>query len=304
MGHDQRGPSGQARGRQGREHRGQRPGRDRHERGPDRRGPRGRDSRPQRFRCRPGRRGLEAQPARGRDRLGRHRDPRGRRGATYVHTGSSNITYTLPAASGQDAVPNGWEIVVSNQGAGDLTIDGHGSDTIDGEAKPGHLGQRAGRPPAEDREHCLGDHRGHEGRFRRGLRPHQGKHLRGRQGDLRAQHRGQRRRRGLRARLRDGRRGRAQRQLHRGGQGQGGGRGDKKAWRLRIGAWHLSVTANSTLPAVTNFNAPDGVLLGQSGDTTVQFADISDRSTMITEGVAGDLMLIFGRGWGAGHEHL
>lgn len=56
------------------------------------------------------------------------------RGNTYVHTGSSNITYTLPAASGGGAVPNGWEVVVSNQGAGDLTIDGHGADTIDGAA--------------------------------------------------------------------------------------------------------------------------------------------------------------------------
>ena len=60
--------------------------------------------------------------------------PASARGNTYVHTGSSNITYTLPAASGGGAVPNGWEVVVSNQGAGDLTIDGNGSDTIDGEA--------------------------------------------------------------------------------------------------------------------------------------------------------------------------
>ena len=55
-------------------------------------------------------------------------------GDTYVHTGSSNITYTLPAASGGSAVPNGWEVVVSNQGSGDLTIDGNGADTINGEA--------------------------------------------------------------------------------------------------------------------------------------------------------------------------
>lgn len=55
-------------------------------------------------------------------------------GNTYVHTGSSNITYTLPAASGGSAVDNGWQVVVSNQGAGDLTIDGNGSDTVDGAA--------------------------------------------------------------------------------------------------------------------------------------------------------------------------
>lgn len=55
-------------------------------------------------------------------------------GNTYVHTGSSNITYTLPQASGGSAVDNGWQVVISNQGAGDLTIDGNGSDTVDGAA--------------------------------------------------------------------------------------------------------------------------------------------------------------------------
>ena len=55
-------------------------------------------------------------------------------GHTYIHSGSSNITYTLPAASGTGAVPDGWEVVVSNQGTGDLTIDGNGSDTVDGRA--------------------------------------------------------------------------------------------------------------------------------------------------------------------------
>ena len=73
--------------------------------------------------------------------------------------------------------------------------------------------------------------------------------------------------------------------------------GGKKAWRLRIGAWHLDVTDSSILPAVANYNPPDGVLLGQSGDTSVSFADISDRSTALTAGVAGDLMLLLGRGW-------
>ena len=53
---------------------------------------------------------------------------------TYVHTGSSNITVTLPRASGQGAVRNGYEQVIANRGAGDLTIDGHGADTINGEA--------------------------------------------------------------------------------------------------------------------------------------------------------------------------
>ena len=60
--------------------------------------------------------------------------PASARGNTYINAGSSNITYTLPAASGGGAVPNGWEIVISNRGAGDLTIDGNGSDAIDGEA--------------------------------------------------------------------------------------------------------------------------------------------------------------------------
>lgn len=58
--------------------------------------------------------------------------PSSANGNTYIHTGSSNITYTLPAASGGSAVDNGWQMVVSNQGAGDLTIDGNGSDTVDG----------------------------------------------------------------------------------------------------------------------------------------------------------------------------
>ena len=60
--------------------------------------------------------------------------PASARGNTYIHTGSSNITYTLPPASGQNAVPDGWEVTVSNQGSGDLTIDGRGSDTINSQA--------------------------------------------------------------------------------------------------------------------------------------------------------------------------
>lgn len=60
--------------------------------------------------------------------------PASANGNTYLHTGSSNITYTLPAASGGSAVDDGWEIVISNQGSGDLTIDGAGADTIDGNA--------------------------------------------------------------------------------------------------------------------------------------------------------------------------
>ena len=71
----------------------------------------------------------------------------------------------------------------------------------------------------------------------------------------------------------------------------------KKAWRAHFASWHLDVTDNSTLPAITNYNGPDGILLGQSGSTGVSFADISDRSTPLTAGVAGDLMLLLGRGW-------
>ena len=55
-------------------------------------------------------------------------------GDTYIHTGSSNITYTLPAASGGSAVANGFLLTISNQGAGDLTVDGAGADTIDRQA--------------------------------------------------------------------------------------------------------------------------------------------------------------------------
>ena len=55
-------------------------------------------------------------------------------GDTYVHTGSSDITYTLPRASGQGAVRDGFEVVVTNQGSGDLTIDGFGADTINSSA--------------------------------------------------------------------------------------------------------------------------------------------------------------------------
>ena len=55
-------------------------------------------------------------------------------GDTYVHTGSSNITYTLPRASGQGAVRDGFELVITNQGSGDLTVDGFGGDTINSSA--------------------------------------------------------------------------------------------------------------------------------------------------------------------------
>ena len=71
----------------------------------------------------------------------------------------------------------------------------------------------------------------------------------------------------------------------------------KKAWRAHFGAWHLSFLDNSTLPAIANYNGPDGVILGATGDTSVSFRDIADLATPITDGVAGDLMILLARGW-------
>ena len=71
----------------------------------------------------------------------------------------------------------------------------------------------------------------------------------------------------------------------------------KKAWRAHLGAWHLDFTDDSTLPAIANYNGPDGVILGASGDTSVGFRDISELGTVLTAGVAGDLMILLSRGW-------
>ena len=71
----------------------------------------------------------------------------------------------------------------------------------------------------------------------------------------------------------------------------------KKAWRAHFGSWKLDVTDTSALPAITNFNAPDGVILGQSGNTGTSFVDLDDRATMLTAGTAGDLLLLLGRSW-------
>ncbi len=288
--------------------------------------------------------------------------PTSARGNTYVHTGSLNITYTLPAASGGGAVPNGWEVVVSNQGAGDLTIDGHGSDTIDGEATlvitdngrsvrlqklsntvwaviadtKDETGAAANPPTVVNvaantaiPDTAFGDTYRVTGNTARTItlpdpedvaigwfvrvangspagvshsvaREGAGQSIEGGNGPLA---------------VRSGESITIQKvatneweliaDTSQGAAATGGALSlstaltdaQKKAWRAHFGSWHLDVTDDSTLPAIANYNGPDGILLGQSGDTTVAFADISDRRTMLTAGVAGDLMLLLGRGW-------
>ena len=92
--------------------------------------------------------------------------PASANGNTYVHTGSSNITYTLPAASGGTAVanrmgsrhhqPGRWRPDNRRQRVRYRRRFRHAGDH----------GQRALRPGAEDRQYGVGDHRRHEGRNR------------------------------------------------------------------------------------------------------------------------------------------
>ena len=55
-------------------------------------------------------------------------------GHTYVHTGASAATFTLPPASGAGEVRDGFKLTIPNRGTGTLTVDGASSDTIDGSA--------------------------------------------------------------------------------------------------------------------------------------------------------------------------
>ena len=222
--------------------------------------------------------------------------PSSARGNTYVHTGSSNITYTLPAASGGSAVPNGWEIVITNQGAGDLTIDGAGSDTIDGEAtlaittngRSVRLQKIANTAWVTIADTAVGG----------------GTSFTPSKSNLYD---------AVKAIL-----------VHNTAvtaddandelditttaagaiadnsiapiKAQAGTAAQQKAWRDRLDSSHIGLVANA-LPAIANHNTGDTIIIGRGGATVVPFREVDAPATELTATVAGDVMMLLAADW-------
>ena len=190
--------------------------------------------------------------------------PSSANGDTYVNQGSSNITYTLPAASGGNSVGNGWELVISNQGAGDLTVDGNGADTIDGNAtlvisdigrsvKLQKIANGSWITIADTKDE-VGSGGGGGGQATIGdnsITPDKA---------------------------------------------QAGTDAQKKAWRERLSSSHIS-QVSAALPAVTNFNTGDLIIVARGGNTSTNFIDVDDPSTQLTTTVAGDLIMLLNSRW-------
>lgn len=65
---------------------------------------------------------------------------------------------------------------------------------------------------------------------------------------------------------------------------------EKRAWRDRFDSSHIS--AGSTLPATTDFNADDIRLITQDIASGISFVDVAAQSTILTSAFAGDIMMV------------
>lgn len=220
-------------------------------------------------------------------------------GNTYLHTGSSNITYTLPAASGGSAVDDGWEIVISNQGAGDLTIDGNGAETINGRATLvlTDLGRTVRlQKVANGAWITIADTKDEQGSSGTSFSPTKANLYSAVKAifshntavtpddannelDVAT---------GAAATIADNSIVPAK--------AQAGTAAQKKAWRARLSSSQIS-QVSAALPALANHNTNDFIIVGRGGDTVVTFVDLDDPSTQLTRTVAGDLLLLLSNRW-------
>ena len=224
-------------------------------------------------------------------------------GNTYVHTGSSNITYTLPPASGGSAVDNGWEVVVANRGAGDLTIDGAGADTINSAAtlvitdlgravRLQKVANSAWITIADTKDETgTGGGSGITADERARLLPtfpaagsrdnkvpkFNGNTL-GWETDA------------------EGAGGAIADNSIAPAKAQAGTAAQKKSWRERLASSSIG-QVSAALPATTNYNAGDLLIIARGGTTTVTFVDLDAPSTQLTTTVAGDLMMVLSNRW-------
>ena len=226
------------------------------------------------------------------------------RGDTYVNLGSSGITYTLPQASGSQAVANGFELVVSNQGSGDLTIDGHGADTIDGEAtlvlsdrgravrlqkisngrwittadtkdEAGGGGGGSETPAFEPTKQNLYDAVKEIFEHNPSVTPDDENDeldfspgAAGAIGDDTILP--------IKARSSTG--------------------AFKKEWRAQFASASIGLVANA-LPAVANHNTGDLIVIGRGGATAVPFREVDAPADELNATVAGDVMMLLAAGW-------
>lgn len=77
---------------------------------------------------------------------------------------------------------------------------------------------------------------------------------------------------------------------------QAGTEAQKKAWRARFASSRIGQVSGA-LPAVTDYNAGDLLIIGRGGTTTVTFVDLDAPATQLTTTVAGDLIMILSNRW-------
>ena len=217
------------------------------------------------------------------------------RGNTYVHTGASNITYTLPPASGGGAVANGWEFVVSNQGSGDLAIDGNGSDTVNGSAtlvisdngRSVRLQKTANSAWVAIADTATGGTAFSPTKANiydavKGIFVHNTAVTADDANDELDFATG------VASTLNDNSIAPIKAQADTDSQ--------KKAWRARLASSRIS-QVSAALPAVTDFNSGDLLIVGRGGATTVTFVDVDAPATQLTTTVAGDIMMVLSNRW-------
>ena len=221
--------------------------------------------------------------------------PASARDNTYMHTGSSNITYTLPRASGSGAVDNGWEVVITNQGAGDLTIDGFGSDTVDGSAtlvintngRSLRLQKVANTSWVTIADTLTGGDPFTPSKSNiydavKAILVHNTAVTADDANDELDIATGQA------TTIADNSIAPIK--------AQAGTAAQQKAWRSRLASSSIGLVA-SALPAVAGHNTGDTIIVGRGGTTTVAFREVDTPSTELTTTVAGDVMMLLSAGW-------
>ena len=80
------------------------------------------------------------------------------------------------------------------------------------------------------------------------------------------------------------------------GKAQAGTAAQQRSWRNRLASSRIG-QVSAALPAVTDYNAGDLLIIGRGGTTTVTFVDLNNPTTQLTTTVAGDLVMVLSNRW-------
>lgn len=181
--------------------------------------------------------------------------PDGADGHTYVYTGSAaGVRFSLPSASGESAVADGWEVSIVNRGSEPLDLPPDGSDTINGR---GLLSVPSGESVTVEKVAA--------GVWVLVADTGRGAGSAGPAGEIPDNSIASVKALASSAAQRLG-------------------------WRTKIGA--ARITTGADLHALTEAGVGDLHLITQDGTTTVNFVDISAQSTATTDALAGDVIQV------------